>query len=95
MLLLYQLFHGRWKRLYEEEQKKYSVVPDVETMRSLPSSRRHYCADCGLLVSQTDLASHSDHTVRSHITDSQFQQPSDILNPVDNRKSQAVSLSMF
>jgi len=82
----------RWKRLYEEEQEQYKITPKVESLRSLSSSERHYCADCGLIFSQIELASHSDHTVKSNITDSQFQLPSDILNAVDNRKSQAVSL---
>ena len=93
------LFYLRWKKAFDDEQclRRLPDMELVESVKRLPSTERHYCVECGWLVPQAELSSHSsEHTIRTNITDSQLRHPTSFLCPVDNRKSQAVSdISIF
>ena len=71
----------------EELWKKYSKV------RSLPPSRRYHCPQCGVILLNSDLAQHEGHGTRADVTDEQLLEPTCLVTPKDNKKSQAVRLS--
>lgn len=83
----------RWRTAFEEEQaslnceevwKKYSIVS------SLPPHNRHHCPRCGVLLLTSDLAEHEGHGVKSGVTDKQLCEPTCLVTPRENKKSQAV-----
>ena len=86
-------FIYRWEGIFHEEQssinceelwRKYSVV------RTLPPDRRYHCLRCGVLLLESDLAQHEDHDTRGGVTDEQLLEPTGLVTPKDNKKSQAV-----
>ena len=88
-----ECIHCRWKVIFHEEQlsinceevwRKYSVV------RSLPPNRRYHCPCCGVLLMESDLVQHEGHGTRSGVTDEQLLEPTGLVTPKDNKKSQAV-----
>ena len=96
-LVLYFLYH-RWKGIFHEEQllmnceeiwRKYSIV------RTLPPERRHHCPRCGVLLLESDLVQHDrGHGTRSGVTDEQLLEPTSLVTPKDNKKSQAVRINI-
>ena len=83
----------RWKTIFHEEQssinceelwKKYSVV------NSLPPDGRYHCPRCGVLLLNSDLAEHEGHGTRSGVSDEELLEPTCLVTPKDNKKSQAV-----
>ena len=59
-------------------------------MRSLPPDRRYHCPHCGVLLLNSDLAQHEGHGTRSGVLDEQLLEPTCLVTPKDNKKSQAV-----
>jgi hypothetical protein len=89
-------FYHRWKGIFHEEQllmnceeiwRKYSIV------RTLPPDRRYHCPHCGVLLLESDLIQHDQgHSTRSGVTDEQLLEPTSLVTPKDNKKSQAVRM---
>lgn len=75
-----------------EQQSGKQAHVDLKSVWSLPSSERYYCPKCGLLLVKDSLPSHNGHGVVHKITDAQLERPTSLLSPIDDRKSQAVSL---
>ena len=68
--------------------------PDLNRSKfhsSLPSEDRHYCFNCSLLFDSSELNVHATHDTKDNVSDVDISQPTKLLCPVDNRKSQAVS----
>ena len=75
------------------------LLEHLRVTRSLPVEERRYCPLCGVLVvkdegcgaaqAAADL-SHAGHGVIEGITDTQLDNPTTLLNPMDDRKAQAV-----
>ena len=73
----------------EEIWRKYSIV------RTLPPDRRHHCPHCGVLLLESDLVQHDrGHSTRSIVTDEQLLEPTHLVTPKDNKKSQAVRINI-
>lgn len=70
----------------EEVWQKYSVV------RTLPPDRRYHCPRCGVLLLESDIAQHQGHGTRSGVTNEQLLEPTGLVTPKDNKKSQAVRI---
>lgn len=68
----------------EEIRKKYSVV------KSLPPDSRHHCPRCGVLLLDSDLAKHDGHGIIGGVSDEELLEPTRLVTPRDNKKSQAV-----
>ena len=68
----------------EDVWKKYSII------RSLPPNSRHHCPRCGVLLLTTDLAEHEGHGARSGVSDEELSQPTCLVTPREDKKSQAV-----
>ena len=64
-------------------------------MKALSASKRYYCSECGLLLLKEALSSHEGHDVMCNVTNSQLDNPTNLLCPVDERKSQAVKFTYF
>lgn len=75
---------------FEEEQLplQRGKCPKKEKKNS---AECHYCPQCSVLLYNGELSSHSQHGVIQNLTALQLQEPTALLNPVDNKKSQAVS----
>ena len=92
------LLYHRWKGIFHEEQlsinceeiwRKYSIV------RTLPPDRRYHCPQCGVLLLESDLVQHDrGHSTRSSVTDEQLLEPTRLVTPKDNKKSQAVRIKI-
>ena len=94
-ILSFNLWY-RWKGIFHEEQssinceelwRKYTII------RTLPPDRRYHCPCCGVLLLESDLAQHKGHDTRSDVTDEQLLEPTGLVTPKDNKKSQAVRIS--
>lgn len=71
------------------------LLKNLEIIKSLNASDRQYCPHCGLLLVEKDLSSHTGHGVIQGIADTQIEEPTTLLTPVDDRKSKAVSFISF
>lgn len=71
------------------ENKK--LQKNLKSVKSLPSLERYYCSQCGVLLGKKGLSLHVGHGVIQGVSDSQLEEPTTLLCPVDDRKSQAVS----
>ena len=83
----------RWKGIFHEEQMLINceeVWGKYSTVRTLPPSRRYHCSRCGVLLLESDLSHHEGHGAGSGVTDEQLLEPTRLVTPKDNKKSQAV-----
>ena len=83
----------RWKGIFHEEQMLINceeVWGKYSTVRTLPPSRRYHCSRCGVLLLESDLSHHEGHGAGSGVTDEQLLEPTCLVTPKDNKKSQAV-----
>ena len=71
------------------ESKK--LLKNLMSVKSLPSLERYYCSQCGVLLGKKGLSLHVGHGVTQGVSDSQLEEPTTLLCPVDDSKSQAVS----
>ncbi|KAM4709027.1 rRNA N(6)-adenosine-methyltransferase ZCCHC4 [Discoglossus pictus] len=55
----------------------------------LPLSKRKFCRDCQQLLLQDDWGGHSDHHVLGDISIPQLKRPSQLLHPLENKKTNA------
>lgn len=64
----------------------------MESLRCLPESKRVFCYTCSELLLSTAVSPvHETHDLRYGIEDSLLVQPTKLLTPQDDRKSNAVS----
>lgn len=89
----------RWMTLYEESQPvldRSQLAKGLATIRSCPSPQRRFCYSCSLLLQpgregDADKKAHSGHAVKVGVSDQELREPTKLLNPVHDSKSQAVS----
>ncbi|KAG8453564.1 hypothetical protein GDO86_000263 [Hymenochirus boettgeri] len=55
----------------------------------LPLQKRKFCSDCQLLLLQDDWKTHSGHQVLGDISVPQLKRPSQLLRPLENKKTNA------
>lgn len=92
MFLFYSMVFDsyRWMKIFTDQQ--HSWEKSARVLSSLPSTELHYCTKCGMVLLEKDLSTHDGHGVIQALTDSQLQDPTTLLSPMDDRKSQAVRL---
>ncbi|XP_006630118.2 rRNA N6-adenosine-methyltransferase ZCCHC4 [Lepisosteus oculatus] len=56
---------------------------------SLPLEQKRFCQDCQLLLLPEDWAKHTTHNILPDITTSQLRRPSQLLCPLENKKTNA------
>jgi len=85
----------RWLDVFRESQPSLDrdeLLSSLQTITSLPEGGRCYCYQCEQLLSSSAVSKHSEHSITRAVTNDHLLQPTKLLSPVDNRKSQAVSL---
>ena len=86
----------RWMKTYRETnpQLNHTALMDtLESLRSVPESKRAYCHTCSLLLSSSAVSpDHVCHDLRYGLEDTLLSQPTKLLSPRDDKKSNAVSL---
>ncbi|XP_066577013.1 rRNA N(6)-adenosine-methyltransferase ZCCHC4 isoform X2 [Amia ocellicauda] len=56
---------------------------------SLPLAQRRFCQTCQLLLLPADWAAHSAHSILLDVSAAQLRRPSQLLRPLDNKKTNA------
>ena len=85
----------RWIKAFQEANPsldRSSLTDMLQSLRSLPESQRGICRTCCRLLPPAEPPSaHAGHEVRYRVTDELLNQPTTLLSPQDDKKSQAVS----
>ena len=85
--------YHRWRSIFESQQPKVDrdeLMKRLEAVRSQLPALRQLCTNCGRLLLTGEEGGHEGHSVRRGVTDVELQEPTTLLCPVDDRKSQAV-----
>ncbi|XP_038072557.1 rRNA N6-adenosine-methyltransferase ZCCHC4-like isoform X2 [Patiria miniata] len=61
----------------------------MEATNDLSPQKRRFCQDCSLLLRLSEAGEHAEHTVRSGLSDDALRQPSHLLVPLENSKTNA------
>lgn len=88
----------RWMAIFRESEPnidRTKLLASLAQIKSLPPSQCYYCYQCNLLFTESEFNAHSEHPFRKEIHDNCLLEPTRLLTPVDNRKSQAVSAYML
>lgn len=64
------------------------LLPRLRAFASLPEEDRRFCQDCELLLLPGEVREHASHRSRV-LSAAQLARPSQLLRPLDNRKSHA------
>lgn len=84
----------RWTTAFRQNQPNLDRSKLRSTLANilvLSSDERHYCFSCNVLCDSLELGNHESHDIKNGVSDMDITQPTRLLFPVDNRKSQAVS----
>jgi hypothetical protein len=83
----------RWLQDYRDSNPpldRSALAASLEAVRSLPEARRVFCHTCSQLVPSSSVSpDHSSHRLQYGVEDSLLTQPTKLLTPHDNKKSNA------
>ena len=89
----------RWLQAYKNNNPpldRPALVALLEAVRSLPEAKRVFCHTCSQLIPSSAVSpDHTSHQLRYGVEDSLLTQPTRLLTPRDNKKSNAVSFFRY
>ena len=87
----------RWMKAYKDNNPQLdraSMVESLEAVRDLAESKRVFCLTCSQLLPSSSISpDHTPHQMKYGVEDTLLTQPTKLLTPQDNNKSNAVSFS--
>ncbi|XP_022105996.1 zinc finger CCHC domain-containing protein 4-like isoform X2 [Acanthaster planci] len=78
--------HNRAQQPWKSHEDFYKRM---EATKDLKWKDRRFCVDCSLLLYPREFREHAKHTVKSSLTDEELRQPSHLLVPLENSKTNA------